>query len=140
MLVPLVAAAVLLVASPVVAWVVVGNQDSPGYRPEELSYTVRFEVSPAVAAVAGITATALLVLTVAALAVLTARGNVAAAWWHVFVPVVVAGALVGAGWRVITAGTIGANIGTGLVVFFGGPVVLALLAYAVIRVVRLHRG
>lgn len=52
-----------------------------------------------------------------------------------------AGLLVGVGWRVLTAGVIGANIGAGLVIVFGGPVVAGLLLWALGRGVWLanHR-
>jgi hypothetical protein len=44
-----------------------------------------------------------------------------------------AGFITGAGWRVMTAGVIGANIGAGLVVLFGSPLVAALLVWAAAR-------
>jgi hypothetical protein len=51
-------------------------------------------------------------------------------WWAVLVPLIAAGFIAGAGWRVMTAGVAGANIGAGFVVLLGGPVVLVLLACA----------
>jgi hypothetical protein len=45
--------------------------------------------------------------------------------------------LAGFGWRVFTAGVIGANIGAGLYAFFVGPVIAALLVWAVFRSVTL---
>lgn len=51
-----------------------------------------------------------------------------------------AGFITGAGRRVMTAGAIGANIGAGLVVLFGSPLVAALLVWAVARSIYLvHR-
>lgn len=38
--------------------------------------------------------------------------------------------IAGAGWRVMTAGVIGANIGAGMVIMIGGPVFAALLVSA----------
>lgn len=52
-----------------------------------------------------------------------------ARWWSVLVPLMAAGFITGAGWRVMTAGVIGANIGAGLVVLFGSPLVAALLVW-----------
>lgn len=54
-------------------------------------------------------------------------------WRLVVSLVVVVGAIVGYGWRVLTAGTAGANQGAGLIVLVGAPVVLGLLATAGIR-------
>jgi hypothetical protein len=45
-------------------------------------------------------------------------------------PVVAAGFIAGAGWRVLSAGVAGANIGAGFVVLLGGPMVLVLLVWA----------
>lgn len=60
-------------------------------------------------------------------------------WWSVLGPLLFAGVLIGSGWRVFTAGVIGANIGAGLVIFFVGPVVMALLAWAMFRSFTLLR-
>jgi hypothetical protein len=48
----------------------------------------------------------------------------------VLVQLLAAGFTIAAGWRVMTAGVIGANIGGGLMFIFGGPVVAALLSGA----------
>jgi len=51
-----------------------------------------------------------------------------------------AGFITGAGWRVMTAGVIGANIGAGFVIMVGSPLVTALLVWAVARSIYLvHR-
>jgi hypothetical protein len=60
-------------------------------------------------------------------------------WWSVLGPLLLAGVLAGFGWRVFTAGVIGANIGAGLQAFFVGPVIAALLVWAVFRSVTLLR-
>ena len=49
-----------------------------------------------------------------------------------------AGALTGLSYRIMTAGVIGANIGAGLVLILGGPLLLALLVAGAVLVVR-HR-
>jgi hypothetical protein len=70
----------------------------------------------------------------------TVRHLFDARWWSVLVPLMAAGFIAGAGWRVMTAGVIGANIGAGLVVLFGSPLVAALLVWAVARSIYLvHR-
>lgn len=53
-------------------------------------------------------------------------------WWEVLVPLVVAGVIVGVGWRVLAAGVLGVNIGAGLMVMCGGPVVVGLLLWALV--------
>jgi len=63
-----------------------------------------------------------------------------AAVWSVLVPLMAAGFITGTGWRVMNAGVIGANIGAGLVVLCGSPLVAALLVWAVARSIYLvHR-
>ncbi|TDC35953.1 hypothetical protein E1211_15025 [Micromonospora sp. 15K316] len=54
-------------------------------------------------------------------------------------PLVGAGILVGFGWQVMTAGGIGANIGAGLIVIFGGPILVALLSTAAVVSWRVKR-
>jgi hypothetical protein len=70
------------------------------------------------------------------------RGTFDRRWWQVLVPLVVAGLIVGSGWRVVTAGGAPDNIGAGLVVLFGGPVVVALTLWAMGRGawLTLHRN
>ncbi len=41
------------------------------------------------------------------------------------------------GWRVVTSGGVGANIGGGLLIFFGGPLVVAVLVWSLIYSWRL---
>jgi hypothetical protein len=62
-----------------------------------------------------------------------AMGRREPGWRLVVALVVVVGIIVGYGWRVLTAGTAGANQGAGLIVLAGVPVVLGLLATAGIR-------
>ncbi|MGI8938510.1 MAG: hypothetical protein ACR2JF_09920 [Iamia sp.] len=47
-----------------------------------------------------------------------------------------AGAIVGYGGRIVTAGVVGANIGAGLVLFFGVPLTVALLVVATLVAAR----
>ena len=51
-----------------------------------------------------------------------------------------AGFIAGASWRVMTAGVIGANIGAGLVIMLGGPLVLGLVIWALAFSVHLARA
>lgn len=65
------------------------------------------------------------------------RGAFDRRWWQVLGPLVAAGLIVGVGWRVVNAGGTPDNIGAGLVVLFGGPLVVALVLWAVGRGVSL---
>ncbi len=58
-------------------------------------------------------------------------------WWSVLGPLVAAAALIGFAWRIFTAQVIGANIGAGCLIIFGGPVLLALLWWAVTNAISL---
>jgi hypothetical protein len=60
-------------------------------------------------------------------------------WWSVVLPVLAAGYIVGVGWRVVTTGVIGANLG-GIWVGLGSPAVAMLLLWAVVRSVELLRS
>jgi membrane protein implicated in regulation of membrane protease activity len=51
-------------------------------------------------------------------------------WWAVLALLLAAGFIAGAGWWVMTAGVIGANIGAGWVIISGGPILLMLLVWA----------
>lgn len=61
-----------------------------------------------------------------------------------FLPVIAmlgaAGVRVGLTGRMLTDGVIGANIGAGMMVLFGGPTILALLVFAAIRSLDLARA
>ncbi|MEU5791449.1 hypothetical protein ABZ754_27460 [Micromonospora purpureochromogenes] len=43
-------------------------------------------------------------------------------------------------WRVLTAGGIGANIGAGLTIMFGGPILAVLLIAAAVAAQHIHRS
>ncbi|MGH3713941.1 MAG: hypothetical protein ACRDT4_10845 [Micromonosporaceae bacterium] len=52
-------------------------------------------------------------------------------WWLTLAPLLAYGLFAGFGWRVLTAGGIGANIGAGLVILFGAPAALVVLLWTV---------
>lgn len=87
----------------------------------------------------GIVATVLLVASVVALLVASRRRAFDPGWWSVLLPLMGAGVIAGFSGRVITAGVIGANIGGGLVILFGVPIVLALIGWAGVRAGSLTR-
>ncbi|MFH9014838.1 hypothetical protein ACH4C6_26095 [Streptomyces sp. NPDC017943] len=68
------------------------------------------------------------------------RGVLDPRWWSVVGPLVVVGLMAGVGWRVLTAGVVGANIGAGLLLVLGAPVAAGLVVWAVARGVWLIAG
>ncbi|MFE8991725.1 hypothetical protein ACFYMI_28685 [Streptomyces collinus] len=125
------AGAALVGGVPVAAWGLMGQQNHAGLPASELDYAFQpWDIGDGVAAVAGGLA---LVLAVAGAVVLvrgTLRGAMDRRWWGVLGPLVVLGLLAGVGWRILTAGGIGANIGAGLLIIFGTPVAAGLLLWA----------
>ncbi|MDX3077390.1 hypothetical protein ACIP98_15075 [Streptomyces sp. NPDC088354] len=137
-------AAVTLIASvPVAVWGLLGRQEAAGFRPSELDYLVRpLDVPAGVETGLGVVAALLAVAAATVLGMASRPGpeRFDGRWWQVLGPLVAAGALAGAGWRVVTAGVIGANIGAGLVILLGGPLVAALLAWSAGRGLWLARA
>ncbi|MGH3679941.1 MAG: hypothetical protein ACRDT2_06755 [Natronosporangium sp.] len=124
------AAAGLAVATPVAIWWLVGDQ-SENAATEELDYAVGpVVVDPAVERLVGIGSVLLLAAAVVVLVGASVWRWLDPRWWAVILPVVVAGMVAGFALRVLTAGVIGANIGAGLMLVFGGPTVAGLLLWA----------
>jgi hypothetical protein len=137
---PMVTAAVsLLIATPIAVWWLVGDQteipldENPDYllRAIEVDPVLEDVVGAASALTAGV---ALLFTTW-----VTIRHPSHRPWWSVVLPVVVIGYILGVGYRALTMGTIGANIGAGVFVWWGSPAVAMLLMWAVVRSVELLR-
>jgi hypothetical protein len=128
---------VLVLAVPVSAWWLVGDRSptlpDPDYlvRPPNISKTTEHVI--------GITATALLIVTVSMLVRLARQGRFDARLWSALAPLVGAGVIIALGWRIVTAAVIGANIGGGFVLMFGPPLVFALIVWAVARAWHLGR-
>jgi hypothetical protein len=133
------AAAGLVLAFPVATWWLVGDLSTvPASEDPDFSFRP-FDVSRAVERAAGWASALLAAVMLLLLAWFTVRRLLDARWWTVLVPLMAAGFITGAGWRVMTAGVIGANIGAGFVVLLGGPLVAALLVWAVARSIYLVR-
>ncbi|MFE2267414.1 hypothetical protein [Streptomyces griseosporeus] len=130
-----VAAAVLLVlGAPVAVWGLMGQQNAQGLPSSELDYAYQPpDISDGTAAVLGGVALVLAVAGAALLVRASLRGAFDHRWWGVLAPLTAAGVLAGVGWRVLTAGVIGANIGAGFVVVIGGPLLAGLLLWALAR-------
>jgi hypothetical protein len=124
------AAVALVLATPVAVWSFVGDL-SVRLVDAELDYLVRAPQIPRLLELlVGVVA---LVVAVASAVVLTralAEGRARQQWSATVVPLTVAGAIIGFGLRVVTAGGIGANIGGALMIMLAGPLVLALIVAA----------
>jgi hypothetical protein len=117
-----------------------GQDDYQGLPPSELDYAVK---PPDIAAhldlPIGLAALALAATAAALLVRASMRRAFDPGWWQVLAPLVATGAISAWCWRVLTAGVIGANIGAGIAVALGTPVVFTLLVCAVVRTVVLLR-
>lgn len=124
------AGAALVVGVPVAAWGLMGQQNYGGLPASELDYAFQpWDIGDGVAAVLG--GLALLAGVGATVLVRGARrGVLDPRWWGVLGPLVVVGMVAGVGWRILTAGGVGANIGAGLLIIFGTPVVVGLSLWA----------
>ena len=140
---PAVAGVALIVAVPVATWWAVGDLSTDLPDPD---YQIRpFDIGHTTEQVAGVSAAVLAAAVIVVLIHAGRAGRFDRRWWPVLVELILAGALCGAGWRVLTAGVIGANIGAGLVLWIGGPMVAALVGLAVfdwltLRAQRRHHG
>ena len=128
-----------MIAFPVVVWWLVADQST--VPPRGADYAFRpLLIDPSAERAVGIGSVLLFVVALSMLVWADHRHPFGRRWWVVLGLVLSAGFIIGSGWRVMTAGVIGANIGAGLVVMFGGPVVVVLLIGALALAVRLWRG
>ena len=116
------ASVALIAATPVAVWWVVGDLTEKGFPEPNLDYFIRpIDLPPVVEPLAGALAVMVVVVSVVVLALGLYHRQIDRRWLATVVPLCAAGAIVGAGWRVLTAGAIGANIGAGMVLIFGFP-------------------
>lgn len=128
------AAAVLIIAVPVATWWLIGQQNADGLPSSDLDYAVRpLSIGSGQETELGAVALLLTAVATAVLLHATRRQRFDPRWWQAILPLLVAGLLLGVGWRILTAGVIGANIGAAFTVFFAGPVFAALVVGAVVR-------
>lgn len=118
------------VAVAIATWWIIGLVDSssgPDYllRPP----SIRHEAEVA----AGVTALVIVGVVGIWAVVQNRRRPIRAGWWMVACLLMLAGFITGCGYRVITSGGHGANIGGGMAIFFGGPLVLISLIGATMR-------
>ncbi|WP_433433394.1 hypothetical protein [Nonomuraea sp. CA-141351] len=133
-----VAAAGCVLAAPVVVWWLLGDLSAAAPPGTELDHAVRPPaIDPWAERAAGIAAALVAAGTLALLVRASRRRRFDRRWWAALLPALAAGAIAGAGWRVVTAGTLGANIGAGLTILLGGPLVALLLLWALGWSIRL---
>lgn len=135
------AAALLLVTAVPVAIVgLLGQDDDPTIPPAELDHAVQpLDISAGLMTTIGVGALVLVAATGAFLIHAGRRGATDPRRWQVLCPLVGIGLVLGFGYHIATAGVVGANIGYGLVVLFGGPLTVLLLMVAVAREWMIHR-
>jgi hypothetical protein len=124
---------------PVVVWWAVGDLSAPEAKAiPDPDYQIHpFDSAPITERVVGVGAVVLVAVSVVALVVALWTRRMDRLWWPVLLQVSLAGAVCGVGWRVLTAAVIGANIGAGFVILFGGPLVVLMLVTALWRTVEL---
>jgi hypothetical protein len=120
----------LVLAVPVATWWLVGDLSTvPVSAGRDYAFQP-WPIGPVVARAAGAGSLVMGAVAVVVLGWAAVRRVVDIRWWAVLGPLAVAGFIAGAGWRVMTAGVIGANIGAAFVVLLGGPIVLVLVVWA----------
>jgi hypothetical protein len=125
------AAVVTVFAAMVAGWWTIGDLTDHGLARRDLDYEFRAPDVPGwLVAALGAVAIVTIVGIVLALIVATTRRVVDRRWLGIIVMCAVAGWLSAGIARVCTAGSIGANIGAGLAMMFGGPIVAGLLVWA----------
>jgi hypothetical protein len=135
-----VAAAVAVSACPLTVWWLTGDLSTVPLG-ESADYAIRPpHIDPAVERGIGVAALTVMVAALVFLGYATAKRAMRGRWWVVVGPLLLAGLVTGLGWRIVTAGVIGANIGAGLVVLFGCPVVAACGIWSSVWSVVLVRG
>jgi hypothetical protein len=127
-----IAGAGLVAATPVAMWWVAGDRSYRGS--DDLDYIFRpLDLPVWLEMLAGAGAVAVVMACVFVLAEARQQGLLTRAQVRTLAQLCVAGAIIGAGWRAVTAGVIGANIGGAMVLLFGLPLAIALTGAAVVR-------
>lgn len=125
------AGVVAVLAMPIATWWIVGDQSTTENLPDYIVEPPAVSADTALAF--GLVATVLLVASVATLLGASHARRLDRSWWGVLLPLLGAGFVVGYSVRVVTAGVIGANIGGGMAIMFGGPLVVGLIGWAAFR-------
>jgi hypothetical protein len=132
----------LALATPVATWTLAGDRSSDGFTEDQLDHLFRAPAIPwLVEVLAGAAAVAVVVASAAVLGRAVHQGRLSRPWLGTVVPLAAAGAVLGYGGRLVTAGGIGANIGGAMFLFIGLPIVGILVAAAAVNAwVERRRG
>jgi hypothetical protein len=125
---------VLVLATPVAVASLVGDLTTEETRKlGNLTYGLDpITFGPTGDLIVGIVSCSLVVATLALMVWGTATGRESPSWWLVLLPLMASGAMAAVIWRVWTQGSIGANIGEGLSLFFCGPGAVLAAALAAV--------
>jgi hypothetical protein len=121
----------LVIASSVATWWLAGDLSTvpPSEHPD---YDFRpLNIAAGTARAAGVVSTSVLLIGIALVIVAILARKLRPQWLLVLLPLIGVGTMIGLGWRVMTAGVIGANIGAGLLILFGTPVAILLIAWSI---------
>jgi hypothetical protein len=129
----LAAGALAVVASPIAGYWLIGDQSSPGFPDEQLDFVMTPPDWPDEAVkAAGAVALSIVLGAVLLLGWAARQRRIDPRWITVVGLLITVGAIVAGGYRTVTAGVIGANIGAGFVFLFGIPACIALIGWAAV--------
>ena len=122
-------------AMPLAAWWLIGDQSETSLRPrDQLDYIWQApDVSQTITSIVGAVALATVAIGVVGYVVAAKRRLIDTRWLLVLAASLIAGALLAAIGRILTAGSVGANIGGGIALLFGLPIVGLLIGYALLQ-------
>ncbi len=136
----LAAAFAWVLATPLAAWWLIGDQSEGGIAPRNRDYVAHAPKLPSwLVPTAGALALLTFLICGAALAHAVLHRRVDRRWLGVLAPLALGGVLVAYTGRVATAGVHGANIGFGLCVILGGPILAVLVASAIVLSVAIRK-
>jgi hypothetical protein len=128
----LVPTAGIALATPFLVWFAIGDMSFGGPGRTGLSHEYGpYQVGPESGYILGGVAVVIAIASVAALVIRTRQGAYDKGAWTVLAALAMAGAVASAGWRVMTAGVGGANIGGGCVLLVAPMLIAGLLIWAV---------
>lgn len=126
------AGAGLVAATPVAVWWLAGDRSYRGS--DDLDYIFRpIELPVWVEMLSGAGAVAVVTACVFVLAEAREDGRLLRAQVQTLAQLCVAGAIIGGGWRAVTAGVIGANIGGAMALLLGLPFAVILIGATVVQ-------
>ena len=129
----LTAGSLAVLATPVGAYWLIGDQSSEGFPEAQLDFVIAPPGWPdETVTAAGTIALSIVLGAALVLGSAARRRRIDPRWLIVVVLLMAVGAIVAGGYRTMTAGVIGANIGAGFVILFGIPACMALVVWAAV--------